>query len=121
MIEIHGKYASAKLHNKNGYVALVSSRHLNYETEIYLKNNRFSQIISLSSSVKLCMIAEGAGDVYPKFSETMEWDIAAGHAIIKAAGGDVCNRSGESIIYAKQDFLNSHFIATNRKWSSRLL
>ena len=59
---------------------------------------------------------EGIGDVFPKFSTTMEWDIAAGHALIKAAGGDIYSLDGGLMLYAKDNFRNSHFIAANKKW-----
>ena len=62
------------------------------------------------------MIAEGAGDVYPKFGPTMEWDIAAGHALIRAAGGEISTLDGKVLEYAKEDFENPQFIAVSRKW-----
>ena len=63
------------------------------------------------------MIAEGAGDVYPKFGTTMEWDTAAGHALVSAAGGRICTLGGKEMIYAKEGFENPYFIAANKKWS----
>lgn len=104
-------------HNQNGLVAVVSSNHFNNETIDYLKNNKFEKVIAIPSSLKLCLIAEGAGDVFPKFGTTMEWDIAAGHALIKAAGGEIYISEEEVMLYAKKDFQNSNFIAMNKKFS----
>ena len=95
----------------------MSSHHFNSETKAYLQENEFSEVIAVPSSIKLCMIAEGAGDVYPKFGPTMEWDTAAGHALIMAAGGSVCAISNGEMKYAKEGFINPNFIAANKKWS----
>lgn len=66
------------------------------------------------SSLKLCEIATGRADVYPRFGPTMEWDIAAGHALLNAVGGDVVDmQTGKPLIYNKSDMLNPYFIATN--------
>ena len=75
------------------YFTVVSSRNFNYKTEKYIQENGFSEIISIPSSIKLCMVAEGSADVYPKFGSTMEWDTAAGHALIRAAGGAVIDNN----------------------------
>ena len=63
------------------------------------------------SSLKFCRIAEGAADVYPRFAPTMEWDTAAGHAVLRFAGGNVVDRDGAELAYGKPGFLNPHFIA----------
>lgn len=115
-IEVGGKSAENNMHDQEGFVAIVSSRSFNEKTATYLKTNNFSEIIAVPSSVKLCMIAEGAGDVYPKFGPTMEWDIAAGHALIRAAGGEISTLDGNALKYAKEDFENPQFIAVSRKW-----
>jgi len=111
-----GESIAKTAHNHEGFVAVVSSHHLSTETSQYLKEQNFAKIIAIPSSIKLCMVAEGAGDVYPKFGPTMEWDIAAGDAIIRAAGGEVRLPSGELMIYAKEKFMNPHFIAANNRW-----
>lgn len=118
-LEQSGVRIENKLHEQNGFVAVISSNNLNISTSNYLKENDFSEIIAIPSSLKLCLVAEGAGDVYPKFGTTMEWDIAAGHALIKAAGGDIHLLGGESMLYAKDEFLNPHFIAANKNWLNR--
>lgn len=106
-------------HNHKGHVAVVSSNNFNSDTNSYLKNRDFAEVIVIPSSIKLCLVAEGAGDVYPKFGPTMEWDIAAGHALIKAAGGSVCDLENKEIKYAKEGFNNSNFIAANYRWLKR--
>jgi 3'(2'), 5'-bisphosphate nucleotidase len=63
------------------------------------------------SSLKFCRIAEGAADLYPRFGPTMEWDTAAGHAILLAAGGSVATLDGGPLLYGKPGFRNPHFIA----------
>tara|TARA_B110000503_G_C7122378_1_gene403072 strand:+ start:789 stop:1568 length:780 start_codon:yes stop_codon:yes gene_type:complete len=117
-IEQNGKSITRNIHNQDGFVAIVSSNSFNSVTANYLKENDFIEVISIPSSLKLCLIAEGIGDVFPKFGTTMEWDIAAGHALIKAAGGDIYLLDGGLMLYAKDNFRNSHFIAANKKWLS---
>lgn len=63
------------------------------------------------SSIKFCLIAAGEADFYPRFGPTMEWDTAAGHAVLKAAGGEVYTLDGQPLSYRKSQFRNPHFIA----------
>jgi 3'(2'), 5'-bisphosphate nucleotidase len=67
----------------------------------------------MDSSIKLCRIAEGAADIYPRHGPTMEWDIAAGQAILEAAGGSVLTPDGSSLGYGKaaEGFRNGWFVA----------
>ncbi len=71
------------------------------------------EFLIASSSLKFCRIAEGIADIYPRFGNTMEWDTAAGHAILKAAGGRVMllDEPEYELHYGKQTFLNPHFVA----------
>lgn len=69
------------------------------------------QRIEKGSSLKLCAVAEGAADCYPRFGPTMEWDTAAGQAIVEAAGGKVVTLKGERFIYNKESLLNESFLA----------
>ena len=68
---------------------------------------------AMDSSIKLCIIAQGDADIYPRHGETMEWDIAAGHAVLAAAGGSVLTADGEPFLYGKADrgFRNGGFVA----------
>ena len=68
-------------------------------------------ITSLGSSLKICLVAEGAADVYPRLGPTSEWDTAAAHAVLEAAGGRVIDTGGESLRYNKPDILNPWFLA----------
>lgn len=63
------------------------------------------------SSLKFCLVAEGVADIYPRYGHTREWDIAAGHAVLLAAGGNVFTLAGDEMPYAKDHFLNDEFIA----------
>ena len=63
------------------------------------------------SSIKFCLIAGGEADLYPRLGRTMEWDTAAGHAIVRFAGGTVTDLDGNELIYGKPGFENPHFIA----------
>lgn len=67
----------------------------------------------MDSSIKFCRIAEGAADIYPRHGPTMEWDVAAGHAVLLAAGGQVATPEGEAFAYGKADagFRNGWFVA----------
>lgn len=101
----------------SGYGIVASRSHMNTETANFLEGLRRkhpeARFVSKGSSLKLCMIAEGEADVYPRFAPTSEWDTAAGHAIIHASGGKVLQaNSQEPLKYNKQDILNPWFIAT---------
>jgi 3'(2'), 5'-bisphosphate nucleotidase len=73
----------------------------------------FVRTLAMDSSVKLCRIAEGSADIYPRHGTTMEWDIAAGHAVLAAAGGRLTGPDGEPFVYGKADqgFRNGWFVA----------
>lgn len=70
------------------------------------------EMLAVGSSLKLCLVAEGKADIYPRLGPTSEWDTAAAHAVLSAAGGDVLTLNGEPLLYnQKEDYLNPHFIA----------
>jgi len=104
------------IHTKS-FRIVASRSHLSKETEDFIaeKQEEFEniEIVSKGSSLKLCMIAENSADVYPRFAPTMEWDTAAGHAIINAAGGKVVQtgNNGKQLLYNKADLLNPWFMA----------
>jgi len=119
-IEKNGKTLVIEQKTDCDYIAVVSSRNFNLKTEQYIQDHEFSEVISIPSSIKLCMVAEGSVDVYPKFGPTMEWDIAAGHALILAAGGNVIdNNTDEPLLYTKNNFQNSDFIASSKRYSNQ--
>eukprot|EP01099_Mayorella_cantabrigiensis_P004438 TRINITY_DN3343_c0_g1_i1.p1 TRINITY_DN3343_c0_g1~~TRINITY_DN3343_c0_g1_i1.p1 ORF type:complete len:264 (+),score=23.19 TRINITY_DN3343_c0_g1_i1:55-846(+) len=72
-----------------------------------------SSICAVGSSLKFCKIAEGSAHLYPRFGRTMEWDTAAGQAILMAAGGSIVSLDGGILTYGKKDFENPHFIASS--------
>ena len=76
---------------------------------------RVASRISAGSSLKFGLLAAGQADVYPRFGRTMEWDTAAGHAVLAAAGGSVCTLDGQPLRYGKPGYENPHFVA----WGSR--
>ena len=65
-------------------------------------------------SLKFCLIAEGKGDIYPRFGPTNEWDTAAGQGVLEAAGGEVVTTDGRPLLYGKPGFGNPHFIARSK-------
>ena len=97
---------------EEGVTVLASRRHGDPETlSAFLKDRPIAEIRNAGSSLKLCLVAAGEGDIYPRFGNTMEWDIAAGHAILSAAGGRITTEDGAPMLYAKETLLNPHFIA----------
>lgn len=100
---------------------VVASRsHLNGETENYLNQLRQQhgaiELVSRGSSLKLCMVASGEADEYPRLGPTMEWDVAAAHAVVKGAGMEVVEFAGGAALrYNKGELLNPHFIARRVK------
>ena len=94
-----------------GAVAVASRSHSDAETEAFLDREGVAERISAGSSLKFCLIAEGLADLYPRFGTTMEWDTAAGHAVLSAAGGRVTTRDGAPFLYRKPGFRNPGFIA----------
>lgn len=81
--------------------------------DLLLKGRKVKSLVSAGSSLKLCLIANGQADIYPRLGRTMEWDIAAGHAVLAAAGGQVQTLSGEPLKYGKDGFENPHFVASS--------
>ncbi|HEU5442864.1 MAG TPA: 3'(2'),5'-bisphosphate nucleotidase CysQ [Steroidobacteraceae bacterium] len=95
-----------------GVTAVVSRSHSTPDTEAYLNQYRISDRISVGSSLKFCLVASGEADLYPRLGPTMEWDTAAGHAVLAAAGGKVLAPGGAPLAYGKPGFRNSFFIAS---------
>jgi len=102
-----------------GLTALVSLSHLDRETETFLSGLKIKDRSGAGSAVKFLEIARGHADVYPRFGPTMEWDTAAGQAVLEAAGGTVVESDGQPLRYGKtaHGLLNPSFIA----WGSQIL
>ena len=94
-----------------GLVAMVSRSHSSPEVDDYLSQFNIKSETSAGSSLKFCKIAEGKADIYPRLGRTMEWDTAAGQAVLVFAGGQVVDLDGHELRYAKSGFENPHFVA----------
>jgi 3'(2'), 5'-bisphosphate nucleotidase len=92
-------------------VVLVSRSHLDARTQAYLDGLAAPRTIACGSSLKFCRIAEGSADLYPRLGPTHDWDVAAGHAIVEAAGGQVRMPDGGRLRYGSEDLLIGSFIA----------
>lgn len=96
-----------------GRLRIVGSRsHAGKELEEFVKNIGDADFVSMGSSLKFCLVAEGKAHLYPRFGPTMEWDTAAAHAVVKAAGGSVTDLEGRELAYNKEDLLNPFFMVT---------
>ena len=98
--------------SRKGLRVVASRSHLNDETMAFLNELVDPKIVSMGSSLKFMMIAEGLADVYPRYAPTMEWDTAAAHAILAELGGGILDQQGNSLIYNKEDLLNPYFRAS---------
>ena len=101
--------------NLNGNIkrVIASKSHMNEETKKYIENLKKNYSVSLKSygsSLKICKIAEGEADIYPRFGPTMEWDTCAAQIVLEEAGGSLIDVKGNQLIYNKQNLLNPYFI-----------
>lgn len=98
---------------EDGMAVVASKSHMTDETRVFIDKLPVSGLRSAGSSLKFCLLAKAEADVYPRFGPTMEWDTAAGHAVLAAAGGLVTKENGEPLMYGKnsEGFRNSNFIA----------
>ena len=96
----------------DGLVALVSRSHRTPEVDEFLAAYTIKKAIGAGSSLKFCQVAVGRADLYPRLGRTMEWDTAAGHAVLAYAGGHVRTLEGADLGYGKAGFENPHFVAT---------
>lgn len=101
--------------NKGDWIAVGSKSHAKPEEQAYYEEIGVKEMFSVGSSLKFCMVAEGSADLYYRSGPTMEWDIAAGHAIVRAAGGEVYKNTDctEVFTYNKENLLNGPFLATS--------
>jgi 3'(2'), 5'-bisphosphate nucleotidase len=102
-------------HHRSAYTVATSRNHGSPDTEAFIRRMRdeHGQVarVNVGSALKICLVAEGTADVYPRYSPTMEWDTAAGHAIALGAGKDLVDvTTGERMRYNKQDLVNQWFI-----------
>jgi 3'(2'), 5'-bisphosphate nucleotidase len=93
-------------------LVMVSRSHLDPNTSAYLQTLPQGVTEACGSSLKFCRIAEGRADLYPRLAPTHDWDVAAGHAIVRAAGGTVTAPDGAPLVYGTPDLLIPQFVAT---------
>lgn len=100
----------------DGLVVVASRSHRDSKTDDYLAAMTVRELVAAGSSLKFCLVAEGRADLYPRLGRTMEWDIAAGHAVLAAAGGTVTTLEGAPMVYGKAPvFDNPFFVASPRQ------
>lgn len=111
---------TTRLHTRmppsEGLTALESRSHRSAATEDFFKTLPIHRVRAAGSSIKFCLIARGEADLYPRIGLTCEWDTAAAHAILEAAGGTVLQVDGSPMVYGKtaEKYLNPHFVAWGR-------
>jgi 3'(2'), 5'-bisphosphate nucleotidase len=107
---------SCRLPPADGLGVLVSRSHsIGGKVDEYLAEETIRERIPQGSALKFGRLAEGMADIYPRFGPTCEWDTAAGHAIVLAAGGSLTKIDGTHFDYGKKDFLNPGFVACGRR------
>jgi 3'(2'), 5'-bisphosphate nucleotidase len=109
----HARRIHVRAAPKDGLTAVASRSHRDQKTEEYLAAYPVKDFITAGSSLKFCLVAAGEADIYPRHGTTMEWDTAAGDAVLSAAGGRVTNLDGSAFVYGRvaDNFTNPHFVA----------
>lgn len=97
--------------NAQALDVVASKSHRDAETNAFLETLPLGDLKAAGSSLKFCLLAAAEADLYPRFGPTMEWDTAAGHAVLNGAGGRVLTPEGKPFLYAKPEFRNGAFIA----------
>jgi 3'(2'), 5'-bisphosphate nucleotidase len=115
-LSAHAQRLPLKSDNRK-FTVVASRSHMNKETEDFIKSleNEKGEVTTISkgSSLKLCLVAEGSADCYPRFAPTMEWDIAAGHAICKFSDASVIDyQTKEEVVYNREELRNNWFIVS---------
>lgn len=101
-----------ELQQKEHITIVASKSHMNEETSDFINQFRNSNLSCMGSSLKLMLVAEAAADIYPRLAPTMEWDIAAGHALLRSLNMGVYQTDLQTeLLYNKEDLLNPSFIA----------
>jgi 3'(2'), 5'-bisphosphate nucleotidase len=108
---MHVKTIRARTAPKDGLVAVGSRSHNDAQTTEFLKQFAVKDFVAAGSSLKFCMIAAGEADIYARAGRTMEWDTAAGHALLLASGGSLTHWDGRAFTYGKPSFENPGFVA----------
>jgi 3'(2'),5'-bisphosphate nucleotidase len=111
----NGRSIAARTRPRDGLVAVGSRSHADAATAEFLKRWTVKDSVRIGSSLKFCLVAAGEADIYARGGPTMEWDTAAGHAVLRAAGGSVDTWAGEALRYGKPGFHNPAFVAYGRR------
>ncbi len=118
-IDVEGRRSDRRairvLSRNDCWVAVVSASHMTPATDALLKQLPIARSVSIGSSLKFCLVAEGEADVYPRLGRTMQWDTAAGDAVLRAAGGSTLTLDGAPLLYGPRgsdglDYANPHFV-----------
>lgn len=97
--------------NQSGLRLVCSRSHMNKETQAFVDQYKDPELVSMGSSLKFMLVAEGQADIYPRFGPTMEWDTGAAQAIVEEAGGEVlANDTHQPLLYNKEDLHNPWFL-----------
>lgn len=107
----HAEVIHCRIPPKDGVDVVTSKSHGSPKMLEFLAGHKVRNRVRAGSALKFCRVAEGVADIYPRMGETMEWDTAAGHCILEAAGGIMTDLQGNPFLYGKTGFLNSGFIA----------
>ena len=111
---------SGKVENREALTLITSENNFVGRESKILKVDCEHDILKIGSSIKFCRLAEGKADIYPRFGRTMEWDTAAGHAILKYAGGSLIDiNTQKELVYGKKDYENGSFIALRESKDSK--
>ncbi len=96
-------------------VVVASRSHAGPELRAFLAELPSHRLASMGSSLKLCLVADGEADLYPRIGPTMEWDTGAAHAVVRAAGGRVIDTEGNELAYNKENLLNPYFLVLGER------
>lgn len=107
------KISTSSKSNMDPLIVVQSRSHSGDEEKEFYSKYNIRETISRGSALKICMLAEGKADLYFRGGPTWEWDTAAGHAILKAAGGEIFTKQKEKLVYNKESLKNDGFIATS--------
>jgi 3'(2'), 5'-bisphosphate nucleotidase len=106
---------AARAPSPDGLVVMASRSHVSdSRLAAYLEGRKVAAITNMGSSLKLCRLAEGVADLYPRLGRTMEWDTAAAQAVLEAAGGHVRTLDGAPLTYGKPNWENPHFVCSGK-------
>lgn len=112
LVFMEKKRTIEELHQKEQITIVASKSHMNEETSAFINQFRNTNLSSMGSSLKLMLLAEGVADIYPRLAPTMEWDTAAGHAILRSLNMGVYQTDLQTeLMYNKEELLNPSFIA----------